>query len=324
MITTRRLATTLVAACLATGLTTVPVASAADGGTKATTAQKKKAKGPTTRKLNSDLRKVRSRTTKTERSVRSLDRTLKALDALAKGTDGKANTLLAAAPQLISGLTQLGDAVTKQIAPGLKQLSDAVQNQIAPNLTKLGDAYQSVEYGRAGLFATGATVAAGGSLTSADIPDDGNTITATETAIVVGGAPGAVTLDLRAAIRSAEEDGDAANETAGQAGGFLFVKNADTGARVACTGAPNPPGILGTVAGDTIQTPSGPVTNLPLKNIAGGVLRTDQTQPTASTGTSLLPAVCGFANGAPGTVYEVHYSVNFADIPTSTTPGAKE
>ena len=99
--------------------------------------------------------------------------------------------------------------------------------------------------------------------------------------------------------------------------------NLDTGVRVPCGGAPNPPGIFGTVPGDSIVTPSGTVNNLPLKNIPGGVLRTDTSKPDA-TSTSLLPAACQFGAGAAGITYEVHYSVNFLDIPTSTTPGPTE
>jgi hypothetical protein len=208
---------------------------------------------------------------------------------------------------------------------------EAVAPTILDALTKLGTAYPAVEYGRAGIFAGDAdlTIAAGGTVTSADIPDDGNAITTGEDAIVVAGAGAGAgeSLNLRAGIRSAESDGDpdkggSSSTTAGQAGGYIFLRNLDTGQRVACTGAPNPPGIFGTTAGDPIVTPSGTVTNLPLKNLPGGFKRTDTTQPTA-TSTSLLPAPCTFT-AAPGTTYAVHYSVNFVDIPTSTSPGPAE
>lgn len=254
--------------------------------------------------------------------------------------------VLAAAPQIVDNLTKLGaavqneiapglktlaDVVQNQIGPGLKQLSDAVTGQIAPGLTKLGDAYGAVEYGRAALFVGGTStpvLPAGGSVTSADIPDDGNAISVGDDGVVVAGTgtglPGdTLTIDLRAAIRSAEADGDSAAKTAGQAGGFLMVRNADTGARVACTGAPNPPGIFGTQAGDSIVTPTGTVTNLPLKNIPGGVLRTDTSKPDA-TSTNLLPATCTITGVNAGTTYNVHYSVQFVDIPTSATPGPKD
>jgi hypothetical protein len=233
-----------------------------------------------------------------------------ALQTQTGNIDSRLKVIEAAAPQILDALTKLKDGLTAAGA----------------GLQKLGDAYQAVEYGRAALSPGDAdlTVAAGGASTSADIPDDGNTIGVVDDAVIVAGA-GATseTLDLRALIRSAESDGDTSAKTAGQAGGFLQVSNADTGARVACTGAPNPPGILGTTAGDSIVTPSGPNTTLKLKNIPGGHLRTDTTEPTGSNGTSLLPAPCSFT-ATPGTTYRVHWSVQFVDIPTSTTPGPTE
>src|SRR3954451_15542335 len=235
---------------------------------------------------------------------------LQALQTLTGNIDGRLKAIEAAAPQIIDALTKL--------KAGLEAAGAGLQ--------KLGDAFQAVEYGRAALSAGDAdlTIAAGGASTSADIPDDGNAISLNDDAIVVAGA-GATneSLNLRALIRSAESDGDSSSKTAGQAGGFIQVSNADTGARVACTGAPNPPGIFGTTPGDTIVTPSGTVTTLPIKNIPGGHSRTDTTEPTGANGTSLLPAPCSFT-AAPGTTYRVHWSVQFLDIPTSTTPGPTE
>jgi len=251
------------------------------------------------------------------------------------GSIRNAGTVLTAHEQKIGALqTQTGniDSRLKVIEAAAPQILDALTKLKAgleaagAGLQKLGDAYQAVEYGRAVVSPGDAdlTVAAGGAGTSADIPDDGNAISLNDDAIVVAGA-GATTesLNLRALIRSAESDGDSSSKTAGQAGGFIQVSNADTGARVACTGAPNPPGIFGTTPGDTIVTPSGPTTTLPLKNIPGGHSRTDTTEPTGANGTSLLPAPCSFT-AAPGTTYRVHWSVQFLDIPTSTTPGPTE
>jgi hypothetical protein len=253
--------------------------------------------------------KALNRTAALTTAVADHTKSLADLQTLATGIDNRLKFIEGAAPVIVQGLTDLKNGL---ITAGA-------------GLQKLGDAYQAVEYGRAGIFAGDAdlTIAAGGTVTSADIPDDGNAITTGEDAIVVAGA-GATSesLNLRAAIRSNESDGDDAAKTAGQAGGYIFVVNNDTGVRVPCTGAPNPPGIFGTTPGDSIVTPSGTVTNLPLKNIPGGVLRTDTTKPDA-TSTSLLPAPCGFT-ATPGATYEVHYSVNFLDIPTSTTPGPKE
>src|SRR3954447_18112930 len=235
---------------------------------------------------------------------------LQSLQTLTSNIDGRLKGIEAAAPQILDALTKL--------KAGLEAAGAGLQ--------KLGDAYEAVEYGRAAVSPGDAdlTVAAGGAGTSADIPDDGNAISLDDDAIVVAGA-GATTEspNLPALIRSAESDGDSASKTAGQAGGFIQVSNADTGARVACTGAPNPPGIFGTPPGDTIVTPSGPTTTLPLKNIPGGHSRTDPTEPTGANGTSLLPVGCSFP-AAPGTTYKAHWSVQFLDIPTSTTPGPTE
>src|SRR3954466_3451693 len=166
------------------------------------------------------------------------------LQTLTNGIDGRLKTIEAGVPQVLDGLTKL-QAAALALKTGLETAG--------AGLTTLGDAYKAVEYGRAGIFAGDAdlTIAAGGTVTSAAIPDDGNAITTGEDAIVVAGA-GATTesLNLRAAIRSNESDGDTTGETAGQAGGYIFVVNNDTGVRVPCTGAPNPPGIFGTTPGD--------------------------------------------------------------------------
>jgi hypothetical protein len=295
---------------LAVGLTLVPATQA-----MAASKHEKKQDARIT-KVNKRVTKVTKAAAKTTKSVANLTTTvggqakaLATLTTLANGTDAKVTAL---------------DTKVTGVDNRLKFI-EAAAPTIIDTLTKLGTAYPAVEYGRAGIFAGDAdlTVAAGGTVTSADIPDDGNAITTGENAVVVAGA-GATneSLNLRAAIRSNESDGDTAAETAGQAGGYIYVTNADTGARVACTGAPNPPGIFGTTPGDSIVTPSGTVTNLPLKNIPGGVLRTDTSKPDA-TSTSLLPAACSFA-ATPATTYFVHYSVNFVDIPTSSSPGPAE
>jgi X-X-X-Leu-X-X-Gly heptad repeat protein len=254
---------------------------------------------------------------------KAIVKTAKAVKTVAtglKGVDTRLKVIEGAAPTIIDGLTKLKDAAT--------QLKDGL-TAAAAGLTTLGDAYKAVEYGRAALTPSDAdlTIAAGGAATSADIPDDGNTVSVSDEAVIIAGAGATTeTLDLRALIRSAESDGDTAAKTAGQAGGFLMLQNADTGVRVACTGAPNPPGILGTGPGASIVTPSGTVTNLPLKNIPGGNLRTSTVEPTGTNGTSLFPSglpLCSFT-ATPGAVYRAHWSVNFVDIPTSTTPGPTE
>jgi hypothetical protein len=257
----------------------------------------------TTRQITLKLGNVTGTLGNVGKAIVGHEQRLQSLETLTGNINGRLKVIEAAAPQIIDALQKL-----------------------QAGLTKLGDAYQAVEYGRAAVSPGDAdlTVAAGGAGTSADIPDDGNAISVNDDAIVVAGA-GATneSLNLRALIRSAESDGDVSSKTAGQAGGFIQLTNADTGARVACTGAPNPPGIFGTTPGDSIVTPSGTVTTLPIKNIPGGNSRTSTTEPTGTNGTSLLPAPCSFT-ATPGTTYRVHWSVQFLDIPTSTTPGPTE
>jgi hypothetical protein len=292
---------------VAVGLTLIPASGAMADNTASSARTSKQSASE--RKQNRRISQLIAKTATLTTNLAALNTKVTDQGTKLNGVDTRLAAIEAAAPQIIDGLTKLKDGLT---AAG-------------DGLTKLGAAYQAIEYGRAGLFASGAatpTLAAGGTVTSADIPDDGNPVSVNEDAIVVAGATGQLDLNLRAAIRSNESDGDDAAETAGQAGGYLFVVNLDTGVRVACGGAPNPPGIFGTVAGDSIVTPTGTVTNLPLKNIPGGVLRTDTTKPDA-TSTSLLPANCSFG-AAIGTTYSVHYSVNFLDIPTTTTPGPTE
>ncbi|MEA2451139.1 MAG: hypothetical protein QOG63_3071 [Thermoleophilaceae bacterium] len=194
---------------------------------------------------------------------------------------------------------------------------------VGAGLTTLGSAYQAVEFGRAAITVTGGGAAAGDKATSADIPDDGN-VNTTGDDVILRAATTTVSVDLRALIRSAESD-NTASSTVGEAGGFVQVSNLDTGAGVDCLGAPGttPGGIFGTQPGASIVTPTGTVTNLPLKNIPGGDTRTSTTEPTGTNGTSLLPAPCSFTATA-GTDYKVHWSVNFVDIPTSPTPGPTE
>jgi hypothetical protein len=272
-------------------------------------------------KVNSRLSKAIKAAAKTTKAVSTLSTTvgnqtkaLATLTTLANATDGKVTAL---------------DTKVTGVDNRLKTIEAAAPTIIA-NLTALGTAYPAVEYGRAGIFAGDAdlTIAAGGTVTSADIPDDGNAITTGEDAIVVaGGGATNETLTLKAGIRSAESDGDpdkggSSSTTAGEAGGYLYVTDIGAGfGRVACTGAPDPPGIVGTVQGDSIVTPGGTVTNLPLKNLPGGFKRTDTTQPAATSTT--LAGPCQFA-AQPGHTYQVHYSVNFVDIPTSNTPGPAE
>jgi hypothetical protein len=268
-------------------------------------------------KNKASIKKVVNGIAAVRKSLASLTTTTTHVDARVTGVD----TRLTGVDTRLKGI----EAATAPIVSGLEAVKDDLTTQTA-RLQTLDSAYQAVEFGRAALSPGDADlfIYGGGAGTSADIPDDGNAISLDDTAIIVAGAGATTeTLDLRALIRSAESDGDDAEKPAGQAGGFLQVTNADTGARVPCIGAPNPPGILRTPTGESIVTPNGTVTDRPLMNIPGGHSRTDTTEPTGVNGKSLLPVACAF-DPTPGTTYSVHWSVQFLDIPTSATPGPDE
>jgi hypothetical protein len=281
------------------------------GGAMAADGKAHKASKASEAKQDRAIRRNTRANTSQNRNIRRQGREVTALANLAEkaiadiaAVDGRINAIV---PVVTTALTALQAGLTTA----------------GEGLTRLGTAYQSVEFGRAAITVTGGGIAAGDKATSADIPDDGNVNTTGDDAIIRAGTT-TVTVDLRALIRSAESDG-VAGATAGQAGGFVQITNLDTGAGVNCAASPGttPGGILGTTAGDSIVTPTGTVTNLPLKNIPGGEARTSTVEPTGTAGTSLLPTPCSFTAVA-GDDFKVHWSVNFVDIPTSTTPGPAE
>jgi hypothetical protein len=349
----RRLPVAMIAACLAVGLTAAPSAVAASK--------------PTAKSVNAKLTKTNKSLTSTRKSLSKVTKDLGALAAALKGEQGKTALLLGAAPQLVDGLTKLSSAVQNQIAPGLIALQTALEKQVSPALKALEEAVKvtipaavkqgitdvatTQEYGVAGITVTGVgAVQVGNDTVSSDIPEDGNPAVAKGTALVASGAGGAINFVLRAKIRSAEDDGDSVSETAGQAGGFVTIKRVDAatpqsdatpittynqaGVLQDCfdddvtTGGAQNVFVFGTPTGETITTPSGNVTNLPLKNIPGGVARTDTTGVQAGS-TSLFPTSgplqqCTITAGAANELYEVNYTVNFVDIPTTTTPGPRD
>jgi X-X-X-Leu-X-X-Gly heptad repeat protein len=204
----------LLAASLMFGLAAVP-ASAADGGTKATAAATKK--GPSTRKLNRDIRKVRSRTTRAERRIRGINTAIGALRSLSNGNKQGVDFLLAAAPQLVSGLTQLRDGSLQlrdglvAAGEGLKKLQAALETQIGPGLQAAGTAIRSTEYG-IGQVLVGGQPLPGAFLVTPDVPDAAQQAQTSQDFVVPpseSAAPGssAGPIDVVVGVRSAESDG---------------------------------------------------------------------------------------------------------------------
>jgi X-X-X-Leu-X-X-Gly heptad repeat protein len=212
-----RVLVALLATSLMIGLAATP-ASAADDGAKATAAAKKK-KGPSTRKLNSDLRKVRTRTTRAERGIRGINGAINALRSLSNGNKQGLDFLLAAAPQLVSGLTQLRDGSLQlrdglvAAGNGLRALQTALETQVGPGLQAAGTAIRSTEYGFGQVLNTtgGApTGEAGSFVQTPDIPDAVQQAQTTQQ--FVKQATGVVLVAY--GVRSAESDGTGADNPA--------------------------------------------------------------------------------------------------------------
>jgi hypothetical protein len=223
-------------------------------------------------------------------------------DTVAKlqGQSGGVAAVLAAAPQIVDGLMQL-----------------------KTGLETLADAYQSVEYGVAQVNivgGNGAFAIVNPPSWSPDIPDDGNGATTSGTTTLVNqSAPRAITLTVNAYVRSNEANLGNGKPVA-QAGATLSVRDG-TGAFVPCTNmVATTGGIAVTLPGEPINTPSGPVTNLPLTNIMSAKPRTDQTLPGSDAPTL---ATCQFT-AAPGSFYTAQFTASFLDIPTTTSPGPRD
>jgi hypothetical protein len=225
---------------------------------------------------------------------------LSAAVAALQGQSGGVNLVLAAAPQIIDGLTQL-------------------QN----GLTTLAAAYQSVEYGVAQVNVGGGGTLVSMPVWSADIPDDGNGTTATGSGTFIYGGTGRdVTITLNAYIRSNEANIDGSTGPVGQAGGQITVRNS-SGAFVPCSNyAAQTGGVAITLPGEPINTPTGPVKNVPFMNIPSAKPRTDQTVP---GGDAPQLTSCSFTVPAGGPYYyTVGFTATFLDIPTTLTPGPRD
>jgi hypothetical protein len=290
------------ATCLMMGVA-VPAASAA-GAPKAQAAASKAGQA----KLTAESAKRNALAAR--RTAKRLGVFLSQVNERLKGAEGGVALLLGAAPQLVDGLQrlrvavqdqiapglqQLATAVQTQIAPGLQQLASAVETQIVPNLTRVGTYATAQEYGVTRVF-TGPN-AAGPALPitvpSADIPDDGNGVSASgEIPISVGGGgvPAGTLLTLRSAIRSGEADGNATGDPAGQVGGLLTMTcGSPDGDCDVVPGAGEvlvPAGAVVCIQGpppaQTINLPGGGSGSFPVVTIQNKAPRVGVVQPTAS------------------------------------------
>lgn len=353
-----RLPVAVTAACLSIGLVAAPSADAATGHHKKS--------GVSVRKVNADLKKVRKRTTNAEKNIQAIDASIVALQSLAGGANGKADTILAGVPAIINGLgalrdgsLQLKDGLEKAAA-GITALKSALETQIGPNLKKVGDALTAQEYGVTSILLGpgSANTFLPLGVTSGDIPDDGNTTSASGELPLVAGdgtggtVPAGMSLVLRSAIRSGESDGGATGPAAGYVGGLMTMKCAGgTSANIpggcdvngGAAGGDVPAGalvcVVGPPASTQIPTPSGNTTAfvVPIQQKSG---RGDLSKPSAGLDAATVNPLEGAADGqgplvdnanhgckvggSPGDAYTLNVQTQFLDPPATTTPGPTE
>jgi hypothetical protein len=275
-----------VAACALTAAVPVAASAAKAPKVKANTAQ-----------TNAALEQVRQQVAELRKAVDEL-----------KGQQGGVAAIVAAAPAIVDGLTQLKNG-----------------------LETLAAAYQSVEYGIAQVNVVGGGPIVNPPAWSADIPDDGNGASVAGTAVWpnFGGAV-TKTFTINAYVRTNEANTGGSGPVA-QAGGFMVAtaSNPATGATsfLFCNGDATTSGLGGiTPSGEPIVTPTGPVTNQPLVNIMSAKPRTDQTLPGGDAPRLASCTVDVPASPAPGVpmVVKIDWQASFLDIPTTTSPGPRD
>jgi hypothetical protein len=243
-------------------------------------------------------------------------KSLATLQTLVSGIDGRVASIEAGVPVVVDSLTKLG-AAAQQLKDGLTTVGAGLTT-VGAGLQKLGDAYGAVEYGVVRIF--NGTTPIAPALTTSDIPDDGNTASAVGSIPFV--ASGSTVLHTTGAIRSAEADGGATGDPAGQAGGIIYA---------ICATPPTSGGNCGAVAAGQIGCQAGPppsspfttpagVVNLLAVNIQQKAARTDQSHP-SSTDTDIISGDCTIPTAG---VWIVTVNAQFLDLPTSATPGPKD
>ena len=304
----RKLLPLLVIACLAGAVVAVPAASA---------------KPAHSAKTNSN-KQLKKNISKANKNIKKLAAALAALTGSSKDTANTVKTIVDGVPAIVNGLTALKDG-----------------------LTTLGAAYQSVEYGVIhGVINVGGTNAADTpNQFSADIPDDGNGAQVTgalPVPIATGAAPAGfalpVVINMRASIRSAEGDGKATGDPAGEVGGAYFVVCGTPGG----CGPTIPGGNQSDVpTGSVVCSALTPANNYSYKNPSSGqtsllqlvpiqqsTSRTDQSRPSDDPTDALTVDAsggnkCAFTARNTAT-YVLQSTFQFFDLPTSTSPGATD
>jgi hypothetical protein len=242
-------------------------------------------------------------------SIKGIGKALALLLNHDKANKASIDTILAGVPTIVSGLTQLKDG-----------------------LTTLSSAYKAVEYGvlHTVINIGGANVADMPNQYSSDIPDDGNgaQVAGEIPFATPAGVSGAtMKFNVKAAIRSAEADGNATGDPVGQVGGLIFVTCNAVGG---CGSSTTEGAVLCLVQtpNQTYSFPDGTTKSLGVMQIQNRTERTDQSRPTDDPNDpTTVDANDGFGcsfTAVASTTYVVHTVYQFFDFPTSTSPGATD
>lgn len=290
----RKLLPLMVVACVAVAVSASPaMASSAHAAKKA----------PSNSQLNKSLKKVK-------KTVKALGATVATLTSDDKSTAATLKTITDGVPAIVNGLTALKDG-----------------------LTTLAAAYKAVEYGVLHVVINGAgtNLADMPNQFSSDIPDDGNGAQVSGslpfTAPNLGIGNYTITLKTRAAIRTAESDGQETGDPVGEVGGATY---AVCGSAAVSCGAP--PGTVMCVPAQTsthtFSLPDGSTTTQRLTTIQRRTERTDQSRPSDDVTDPFTQDAndgnaCVFT-AVPGATYVVTTAYQFFDLPTSLTPGATD
>jgi hypothetical protein len=301
----------LVVALLATSLVMGVAVPAAGAQGNAQTLRSLNKKLSTTTKT---AKSARTRATAARRAATRLGNSLANLTTRLRTAEG----VLAGAPALASGLTQLADVVQNQLAPGLQQLAAAAQ--------QLGDNYLADEYGfaqfvvpdNAGTEPDDADSAPdplpGCFYQSSNIPDSVQETVVSGQCLVPTTVSGGSTLSLLTGIRSNEVDGTGAADPAGVARIISLIVQSSSG------GAPQ--------AGATTQPGAGQPPTLTIPNRSPQTSTTETSFPFGliSTDQTIDLLASQFSTGAAPTVGPANiilFTLGFYDL-TPASPDPKQ
>jgi hypothetical protein len=262
-----RLATVVVAIAALGLLVAAPVALAKPSKTDKSQNKALKTQGKSIKSLGKSTKAL-------GKSTKSAASAIAALKVIANRGDKNASTVLAAAPAIIQGLTDLKNGLT----------------QAAAGLTSLQTLATSQEYGIGQVFIAG-TAAPGSFIETPDIPDSAQQAQVTQT--FVAGTAGAITLQV--GVRGNESDGTGATNPAAfcrvtEVSGANSTTSSATAGPNPVAPAPYYPINLKSPLTSTTETgfPFGPISTDNLTDLT--VNGTNSANPTGTAATAVIGA----------------------------------